>query len=47
MAIGLSAAVLLPLVQMFLAALYFRVGSPWSSVLNSKGRNSMEKSKLN
>ena len=36
MAIGLSAAVLLPLVQMFLAALYFKVGSPWSSVLNAK-----------
>ena len=36
MAIGLSAAFLLPLVQMFLAALYFKVGSPWSSVLNAK-----------
>ena len=36
MAIGLSAAFLLPPVQMFLAALYFKVGSPWSSVLNAK-----------
>ena len=35
-AIGLAAAVLLPLVQMLLAALYFKVGSPWASVLNAK-----------
>ena len=36
MAIGLPSAILLPLLQMFLAALYFKVGSPWSSVLNAK-----------
>ena len=36
MAIGLPSAILLPLLQVFLAALYFKVGSPWSSVLNAK-----------
>jgi len=35
-AVGLLGAVLLPLLQMLLAALYFKVGSPWSTVLNAK-----------
>ena len=33
---GLLGAVLLPLLQMLLAALYFKIGSPWSTVLNAK-----------
>ena len=36
MAVGLLGAVLLPLLQMLLAALYFKIGSPWSTVLNAK-----------
>ena len=35
-AVGLLGAVLLPLLQMLLAALYFKIGSPWSTVLNAK-----------
>ena len=36
MAVGLLGAVVLPLLQMLLAALYFKIGSPWSTVLNAK-----------